>query len=346
MKQKPQSSSRIAVDMSSGASPLATRLLACAKFSQQASLSLVGDSVALKDTAESIGLDLSPFQIVHTTTQITGEESLRDVLRIGQQSSLAYCLRMVAEAEVDGMVTSGDTRALVALSRHFLGTFADLRRPAIIKPFEGDRGAFHVLDLGANVEVSARLLYQFAHLGCEVAALSEHVTTKPRVALLNIGTESGKGPDVLRRTSAMLAGTEHIDFAGFVEPNDIFSGRADVVACNGYTGNLLLKSFEGAATFLSRRFAKLAELHAALEHPLVAAVAADFNTERYNGALLAGVRGLVVKSHGSTGTTGFASAIEQTLYYLRANIVAKLDLALQRSSVAWSKSAVSRDLAE
>ena len=324
----------IAVDVMGGSGGVETNLRAIEGLDDPSNLILVGDqSVISADLNEALA---SRLEIEHTDDWLTGAESLVEVLRHRPNASMARCAELVRSGRAAGMVSSGDTRALMALTRRHLGTLPGLQRPAITKAFLGDAGPFWMLDLGANIDCSPHLLLQFARLGREIARLTGR-TTGSRVALLNIGTEQGKGPETLTEACDLIgAQAPDIELVGFIEPNELFEGHADVVVCDGFVGNLLLKTLEGTATFLGRRIKQalvggswLTRIGATLARTDIDALRDELDPQNYNGALLAGIRGgVVVKSHGSTGSLGFMNAVEQTRGFVEADLVAKLERAV------------------
>ena len=214
-------------------------------------------------------------------------------------------------------MSSGDTKALLGLARSYVGTIAGLQRPAIIKSFSCNSGQFYMLDLGANVNCSENMLNQFAKLGVALAYSGGGFASlqSVRVALLNIGTERGKGSDLLNGVAATLSTDKYLDFVGFAEPTELFSGCADVMVCDGFTGNIMLKTLEGVASHIRERLKILAQGNEELS-----AFGRELDPERYNGALMAGLNGIVVKSHGSTGKLGFLSALNQANKYVESGL--------------------------
>jgi glycerol-3-phosphate acyltransferase PlsX len=323
--------------MMGGAGGASTNLAAISHLTDVRGLILVGDAAVLEAHPSVSNLVHQGARVEHTPDWLTGAESLSEVLRHRPDASMAVCARLVKSRQADAMVSSGDTRALMALSRRYLGTLPGLQRPAITKAFNGEQGTFWMLDLGANIDCSARVLLQFAKLGKTIASLSDGRDSANRVALLNIGTEQGKGPQILNEAAELIRNElGDVEFVGFVEPNELFEGRADLIVCDGFVGNLLLKTLEGTAMHLGRTIQKgllggswLTKLGVSLARPDIEAIRDELDPQNYNGALLAGIRdGVVVKSHGSTGALGFRNAIQQTRVYLDADLTTKLAIAL------------------
>jgi phosphate acyltransferase len=236
-----------------------------------------------------------------------------NALRHKQRSSMAMALQALRSGTCQVCVSAGNTGALVAFSRHILAMQPGIDRPALCRPIPTEQGACWMLDLGANLEASASMLVQFAHLARPLAA--RLCGREPRVALLNLGTEAAKGLLPIREAAQGLQSDPALDYVGYLEPSDLFSGRADVVVCSGFAGNMALKASEGAATFL---FAQLRKALAArfgsrvlgfLLKPLLKKLHRQFHPAALNGAFLLGVNGVVVKSHGAADLEGFLAAL-------------------------------------
>jgi glycerol-3-phosphate acyltransferase PlsX len=213
------------------------------------------------------------------------------------------------------MVSAGNTGALMAISKFVLKTVSGVTRPAIITSIPSAKGHFYMLDLGANVDCDAEQLYQFAMMGSTVVGLMEN-TAAPRVGLLNIGAEAIKGNEQVKRADALLSDANHLNYIGYVEGDSIFEGVADVVVCDGFVGNVALKSIEGVAKLISG-FVKEAvgqswglKLAALIGLPFSGSLKKRMDPGQYNGAALVGLTGCVVKSHGSADEKGLAKAIE------------------------------------
>ncbi|MFO7648929.1 phosphate acyltransferase PlsX [Halomonas campaniensis] len=242
-----------------------------------------------------------------------------DALRHGQDSSMARMLACVAAGEAAAGVSAGNTGALMALARRALGTVAGIPRPAISTAIPTrQQGRCYLLDLGANVEASAERLVDFALMG-ELMARHVDGLAAPRVALLNVGLEGTKGTVSVREADARLRGLPHLAYQGFVEGDGVFSGRVDVVVCDGFVGNAVLKASEGLARMLVERVQATFEAHwssrlvGALARPALRRLRSELDPVRYNGASLLGLAGIVVKSHGSADATGFHYAVQRAV---------------------------------
>ncbi len=254
-------------------------------------------------------------QLYHTSEMVPADAKPSLALRTARQSSMRLALDAVADGHADGMVSAGNTGALMAMAKFVLKTLPGIERPAIASLFPTRAGETVVLDLGANVECDAANLVQFALMG-DVFARTVLGLTTPSVALLNVGAEDMKGNDAVRGAAAELrSGLVPIQFYGFVEGDDIPRGTVDVVVTDGFTGNVALKMAEGTAKMFNEF------LRSAFRHSLSARVGYLFargalnkvrlrlDPRRYNGAIFLGLAGIAVKSHGSTDAFGFANAI-------------------------------------
>ncbi|MGM0693184.1 MAG: phosphate acyltransferase PlsX [Pseudomonadota bacterium] len=240
-----------------------------------------------------------------------------EALRHGGATSMARMLDCVAGDDAMAGVSAGNTGALMALARRALGTVAGIPRPAISTAIPTrDQGRCYLLDLGANVEASAEQLVDFALMG-EVMARHVDGLPAPRVALLNVGVEGTKGTRSVRDADALLRRHPDIAYLGYVEGDGIFSGDADVVVCDGFVGNAVLKASEGMARMLVERVQATFEacwsgrLVGLLARPALRRLKGELDPVRYNGASLLGLDGIVIKSHGSADATGFRYAVQR-----------------------------------
>jgi len=248
------------------------------------------------------------------------DDSVEVALRRKKDSSMRVAIQQVKDGSADAAVSAGNTGALMALARYLLKTVEGIDRPAIASHLPNAKGrATTVLDLGANVDCTEQHLLQFAVMGSAlVSALTEDES--PSVGLLNIGEEIIKGGEVIKRAGELLraaAASGDLNFYGNVEGNDIFKGTTDIVVCDGFVGNVALKTSEGLAAmvggFLREEFARnpLTRLAALVVYPVLAAFKKRVDYRRYNGAALLGLRGLVFKSHGSADAFAFEQALNR-----------------------------------
>jgi glycerol-3-phosphate acyltransferase PlsX len=254
-------------------------------------------------------------QVRHTDEWVAMEDKPSQVLRTGRRTSMWLAVDAVVKGEAAGVVSAGNTGALMAVSKFVLRMLPGIDRPAIAGLFPTERGETVMLDLGANVECSASNLVQFAVMG-EVFARAVLGLEQPTIGLLNIGSEDLKGNDAVR-TAANTLRESHlpIRFHGFVEGNDICGGTVDVVVTDGFTGNIALKTAEGTVKFYSGFLrdafssSLLAKLGYLLARRSLNKVKVRTDPRRYNGAMFLGLNGIAVKSHGGTDAFGFANAI-------------------------------------
>ncbi len=298
------------------------------KRDPQLELILVGDESKLNRFMRSIKGDYSDsIKIHHATQQVEMGESPSQALRYKKDSSMRVAVNLVKEGKAQACVSAGNTGALMATARFVLKTIPGIGRPAIMTglPTALAHKPVYVLDLGANVDSSAENLFEFAVMG---SIVTEHVLGRenPKVALLNIGEEEIKGNNQVKATAEMLNNCNEINYIGYVEGDQIFSGDIDVVVCDGFVGNVALKASEGILNFVISRlkeaFSKniLTKLLALFCIPIMRSVKKAIDPSNYNGASLLGVRGIVIKSHGSADATSFATAINAAAKQVEQNV--------------------------
>ncbi|SCA55133.1 fatty acid/phospholipid synthesis protein [Candidatus Terasakiella magnetica] len=253
--------------------------------------------------------------IVHTEEVVTNDDKPAVALRNRRNSSMRLAINAVKSGDADGIVSAGNTGALMAMAKFALRTLPGIDRPAIATYLPHRTGGSVMLDLGANVECDADNLTQFAVMG-EVYARNVLGLEKPKVGLLNIGEEDLKGNDSVKQAHTILRDTPlDIDFYGFVEGDDIGKGTVDVIVTDGFTGNIALKTVEGTAQLLVH-FLKdaltgsfLGKLGAFIAKPALMTFKKKMDPRQYNGAMFLGLNGICVKSHGGTDALGFANAV-------------------------------------
>lgn len=319
---------RIAIDAMSGdfgpRTAMSAALKAVDKYPDLV-LTLVGYPAALS------GADEHPqINIVSAFSVVSMEDDPAHSLRHKRDSSMAVALQAVSLGEADACVSAGNTGALVALGRYFVKVFAGVSTPAICKSMPSRGRPCFMLDLGANADVEAVKLAQFARMGA-VLARAHGVLGDPEVALLNVGGEGGKGPELVRDAAGLVEGMPGVVYRGFIEADRLLCGDVDVVVCDGFSGNVALKACEGTARYIAGVASEdlsgsvVARLRAILAWPLLSRWRKKFNPARYNGAILLGLRGVVVKSHGSAGELAFLHAIEVAKAQVQAGLVARLE---------------------
>ena len=281
----------------------------------QARFLFFGDESRIKPILDKLPHLVRVSSIHHTDQAIKAEDKPSTALKRGRESSMRLACDAVESGQAAGVVSAGNTGALMAIAKFVLRTLPGIHRPAIAGYFPSLRGETVMLDLGANVECDAQNLVEFAIMG-NVFARTVLGVLHPTVGLLNVGSEEVKGHEALREASAMLRGTALPgEFHGFVEGDDIAKGTVDVVVTDGFTGNVALKTLEGTAKlysgFLRETFKSslLARLGYLLARPALNGLRVRVDPRRYNGAIFLGLNGIAVKSHGGTDAIGFANAI-------------------------------------
>lgn len=287
----------------------------------------VGDQALINQILATKPARLS---VVHASDVIGMDDKPAAALRSGQDSSLFLAIKEVAEQRAQACVSAGNTGAMMAIGRYLLGTLAGIDRPAIATALPTQRGVTTLLDLGANTDCSANNLLQFALMGSVLIEAAAD-RSAPTVALLNIGKEAIKGNELVKEADALLEKDPYLNYIGFVEGDDIYGGAADVVICDGFVGNIALKTSEGLArlvattldhTFRNSLYGKLVGWMA---KPVLNEVKRVLDPSRRNGASLLGLQGTVVKSHGGAGQMGFYCAIEQAYNEARQDIPCRLN---------------------
>jgi phosphate acyltransferase len=254
--------------------------------------------------------------VVHAATEVVDmDEPPADALRKKKDSSLRVAINLVKDGVADGCVSAGNTGALMAIARFVLKTLPGIDRPAIASQLPSKKGVTTALDLGANVNCTAEQLVQFAAMGSALVSAVDGIE-RPTVGLLNIGEEDIKGNDVVKEAAERLK-TSGLNFHGNIEGDDIYKGTTDVVVCDGFVGNVALKTSEGLATmlyeFLRAEFTRnpATRIAALFAYPVLMAFKRRIDPRRYNGATLVGLKGVVVKSHGGADVLAFRYALDK-----------------------------------
>ena len=281
--------------------------------------SLCGDKAKIMPLCKELPANVRIVEAAEVASM--DEPPSRAIRRRG--TSMRRAVELVAAGEAQAVVSAGNTGALLGVGLLLLRAVAGVQRPAIASfmPNPNFAGGCCMLDLGANVECSAVMLRQFAMMGAALTTAVRGVK-KPRVGLLNIGAENFKGSEQLRQVAAMLEVAPDIDFVGNVEGNDIYLGDCDVIVCDGFTGNVALKTSEGLARMIGGMIKNAfnrnttAKICGVLASPVLSQLRHEMDIRRYNGACFLGLRGVVVKSHGNADETAFFAALE---YAVRAS---------------------------
>ncbi|WP_292567877.1 phosphate acyltransferase PlsX [Methylomonas sp.] len=310
--------------------------LACLRKNPQLSLIMVGDQAVLNDMLSEALLEFKDrISIQHASQVVEMDEPPQKALKNKKDSSMRVAINLVKDGRADACVSAGNTGALMATARFVLKMIPGIERPAIISTLPSVFGHTHVLDLGANVDSSAKHLYQFAVMGEEVVKAVENIE-RPRVGLLNIGEEDMKGNEQVKAAAKLLEGSG-LNYIGYVEGNSINAGsvKVDLIVTDGFVGNVALKSIEGAAkmiavklkeTFSRNIFTKLAGL---VVYPVLKLFKDSIDPRLYNGASFIGLRGLVIKSHGGADALAFETAIHLAEVEVEKDVIRKISEKLQ-----------------
>jgi phosphate acyltransferase len=276
---------------------------------------LFGDETRVAPILAKLPRLVRSATLYHTEEMVLDDAKPSLALRTGQRTSMRLAIDAVAEGHADGVVSAGNTGALMAIAKFVLKTLPGIDRPAIAAFFPTRRGESVMLDLGANVECDAENLIQFAVMG-DVFARTVLGLAQPTVGLLNVGSEDLKGNDAVRSAGARLrSGITPISFYGFIEGDDIAAGTVDVIVTDGFTGNIALKTVEGVAKLFSEslrasfRYSVMARVGYLFARGALKKLAARMDPRGYNGAMFLGLDGIAVKSHGSADAFGFANAV-------------------------------------
>ncbi len=329
---------RIALDAMGGDhGPAAVVPAAASVLKKQADLELVlvGLDGPVSNALKQHGLSDHPRISVRMASQVVeAEDDISQAMRSKRDSSLHVGAKLVKDGDVDGFVSGGNTGALMAISRFILKTLPGIDRPAIATFLPTCTGQVLMLDLGANVDCNSDHLFQFGLMG-EVAARAVYGLESPSIGLLNIGEENIKGNDVVKVAGQLLREST-LNYIGNVEGRDIFAGKADVVVADGFVGNVALKTSEGTAELIAHflkdafRASWLTRLAGLAAAPVLKDFKRRADHREYNGAMLLGLNGIVVKSHGSADAFAFSKAIEVAVSEARNNVNRRITDELQQ----------------
>ena len=292
---------------------------------EELSVILVGQEEQLRELLQEHHASTNDRLVIKDAPEVVEMHELpSSALRNKKQSSMRVAIELVKTGEADACVSAGNTGALMAIARYVLKMLPGVDRPAICATMPGIEGRTHLLDLGANVNASSEHLFQYAVMGTELTSAVENISS-PSVALLNVGEEEIKGNDMVKQAAVLLSNS-HLNYVGFVEGNDIYTGKIDVIVCDGFAGNIALKASEGVAKLIFHHvqseygnslYGKIAGLFSL---PVLKAIRRKIDPRRYNGASLLGLRGIVIKSHGSADKVSFANAIKEAILEVEKNV--------------------------
>lgn len=297
-------------------------------------LILVGDqSVLTTELQRCGGMSGARLSIHHASQTVEMDEPPSQALRNKKDSSMRVALNLVKEGQAQAAVSAGNTGALMATARFVLKTLPGIDRPAIISALPTMRGQTHMLDLGANIDSTPEHLFQFAVMGSVLTSAMENIA-RPRVGLLNIGEEEIKGNETVKEAARLLAASD-LHYVGFIEGDAIYRGEVDVVVCDGFVGNVALKSSEGVAkminSFLRKEFQAnlVTKISAWMARSAWRAFKHRFDPRQYNGASFVGLQGIVVKSHGGADVAAFANAIKVAILEVEKGVPARISAHLE-----------------
>lgn len=323
----------LAVDAMGGDAGLAVTIPGALLFLRQQAdvrLLMVGDEVQVRQALEAANASMDRIQIVHAAQVVEMDEQPQSALKNKKDSSMRIAVNQVKEGLAQAAVSAGNTGALMATARFVLKTIQGIERPAIAKFIPSQNGHMTlVLDLGANVDCTPEQLVQFAVIGSELVHALYPNEGAPRVGLLNVGTEDIKGTDTVKQVFKLLSGSK-LNFVGNVEGGSIFSGDVDVVVADGFVGNIVLKTIEGAVRFMGSAIKQefqanlLTKLGALAAMPALKGFKNKLDPRKFNGAIFLGLRGVVIKSHGGTDAVGFSYALEEAFHEAKADSLTRI----------------------
>lgn len=323
----------LAVDAMGGDIGLDVTIPATAEFLKKQSdvkLLLVGDAEKIQASLQQYNITSNRVEVIHASQVVEMDEQPQLALKNKKDSSMRVAINQVKEGNAQAAVSAGNTGALMATARFVLKTLPGIDRPAIAKFLPSENSTTLMLDLGANVDCTAEQLVQFAVIGSELVQALDPTRSNPRIGLLNVGTEDIKGTETVKQTFNMLKNSD-LNFVGNIEGNGVFSGEVDVVVADGFVGNVVLKTIEGAVKFMGNAikqefkaniFTKLGAL-AAL--PALKGFKNKLDPRKFNGAIFLGLRGIVIKSHGGTDAVGFTYALEEAYHEAKADSLARIE---------------------
>lgn len=296
---------------------------------KQLNVVLVGLTDAIEAELKARKYTPNPrLRIHHASEVVLMDESPQSAMKNKKDSSMRVAINLVKSGEAHACVSAGNTGALMATARFVLKTLPGIDRPAIASTLPSERGNTYMLDLGANADCTPEHLYQFAIMGAMLVSCVENKAS-PTVGLLNIGSEDIKGNEVVKQAAELLRNS-HLNFYGNVEGDDIFKGTTDLVVCDGFVGNVSLKTTEGLAhmmgKFLTQEFKRswLTKAMALCAMPVLKAFKRRLDPRRYNGASFLGLRGIVVKSHGGADEVAYLSAIHVAIEEARSGVLRRI----------------------
>ena len=297
---------------------------------------LVGDETELAALVANTVGDDPRLRIRHANEVVEMSEAPADALRRKKDSSMRVAVNLVKEGDAAACVSAGNTGALMATAKFVLKMLPGIDRPAIVTEIPAQSGSIHMLDLGANTQATPEQLFQFAVMG-SIIATDINGIQNPRVSLLNIGAEDIKGHDTVKEAAALLSDSA-LNYVGFIEGTDLLSGNTDVVVTDGFTGNVAVKTMEGTVgvckNALKQAFGRtwFTRIQALLASSVLRDLASQMDSRNYNGATLAGLNGIVIKSHGSADAYAFQHAIDTAVVEVRNQLPQQIGTLLEKEA--------------
>jgi glycerol-3-phosphate acyltransferase PlsX len=325
---------RIAIDAMGGEGGAALNVpasIAALEAIDNLALVIVGQKTLIQPHLQGINSGiLDRIEVLHTDVAIGDDEKPAQVIRGDRRSSMYLAVELVEQGSVQAMVSAGNTGALLMAGRHLLKTIPGIQKPAIVATLPGLSKPTYLLDVGANPDCDQQQLFEFAVMG---SVLAESLSgSSAKVGLLNIGSERHKGTGEVQGAAKMLSECDAIDYIGFIEANELFRGKADVVVCDGFVGNVTIKSSAGVANVVNDL---LMAMGSDRNDELIDQIRKQINPQRFNGAILLGLQGSIVKSHGNATLEGFCCAIYQAINEVEQNVphlIAKKVAAIMEST--------------
>lgn len=303
------------------------------------SITLVGDETVIEKHLESCPDTVRQRITVQHASQVVGmDEKPASALRGKKDSSMRVAINRVKAGDADACVSAGNTGALMATARFVLKTLPGIDRPAICSAIPTQTGHTHMLDLGANVDLSAQHLFEFAVMGSVLTSAIDNIE-KPSIGLLNVGQEAMKGNEQVQQANHLISNSS-LNYHGFIEGDDIYKGVVDVVVADGFVGNISLKTSEGVAKmivfYIKREFNRnlLTKLAGLIAMPVLNAFKSKVDPRKYNGASLVGLKGIVVKSHGGADIFSFGNAIKVAMLEVENKVPQRISKVLENTLVA------------
>lgn len=317
----------------SGVAVTVPAVLAALRTDPTLSINLFGDEAAIEGQLQGIRFDR--LQVTHCPSSVDMTDSPGSAIRHKSASSMAMAIQYHRESSSAGVVSAGNTAALVAFGLQLLEAIPGVDRPALCCAMPHRKGRTWMLDMGATLEPDADMLVQYARMGSNLAQLNDGLA-RPRVGLLNVGSEISKGTPAVKDLAGRLENAKDIDYCGFAEGIDICSGRFDVIVCDGFSGNVALKAAEGVSSYIGDIFTDfrqndwLSTLVIWLLRGRLKELRSHMDPAEFNGAPLLGLNGLIVKSRGGTNVRGFTRAIELAASMARRDVIGHIQAQLGR----------------